>query len=64
MDAGVESSTDAALRAGVDGSERKIACLQNWPYYEQGCLRDSRQPDGKAKAVRIIAIDRLTNGAM
>lgn len=65
MDAGVEPSIDAGVRAGVDGGEqRKIARLQNWPYCERGCLRDSCQPDRKAKAARIIAIDRLTNGAM
>jgi len=25
-----------------------------WPYYEPGCLRDLREPDGQARAARVI----------
>jgi len=33
---------------------------QAWPYFEPSCLRDPRQAMGKAKAVRIVTTDRLT----
>jgi hypothetical protein len=32
---------------------------QVWPYYEAGCLKDLRQPMGRAKAVRIVSPDRV-----
>jgi hypothetical protein len=32
---------------------------QVWPYYEARCLKDSRQPMGHAKAVRIVSPDRV-----
>jgi hypothetical protein len=41
-----------------DGSLDHNGCAQGWPYYDQFCLSDSRQANGKARAVRIIAIDR------
>jgi len=25
-----------------------------WPYYDARCVRDLRQPDGRARAVRIV----------
>ena len=31
---------------------------QAWPYIETKCLRDSREPMGQAKAVRIVTTDR------
>jgi len=30
------------------------ACAQTWPYYEQSCLRDSRQVGRAAPTARII----------
>jgi hypothetical protein len=30
------------------------ACTQTWPYFEQACLRDSRQVDRAAPTARII----------
>jgi hypothetical protein len=35
----------------------KFVCAQTWPYYEQGCLRDGRQSDGRARVARVITID-------
>jgi hypothetical protein len=32
---------------------------QAWPYYDAACLRDARNPLGKARQVRIVYIDRL-----
>jgi hypothetical protein len=34
---------------------RKPVCTQSWPYYEQSCLSDARQPNGNARAVRVVA---------
>jgi hypothetical protein len=34
----------------------KAVCTQSWPYYEQDCLHDGRQPEGKARIVRIVAL--------
>ena len=33
---------------------RKPVCAQHWPYYEQACLSDLRQPNGNARVVRLI----------
>jgi hypothetical protein len=36
-------------------------CSQNaWPYFEASCLRDTRNPFGQAREVRIVSADRLT----
>jgi hypothetical protein len=35
----------------------QTCCLQTWPYYERSCLRDTRQRDGDARTVRVIAIN-------
>ena len=40
--------------------QHKITCTRGWPYYEEACLDDGRQLDGKAQMVRVIAIDHLT----
>jgi len=35
-------------------------CSANgWPYFESTCLRDRRAGDGKARQVRVVAVDRL-----
>ena len=31
-----------------------FACTQTWPYYEQSCLRDSRQVGRTAPTARVI----------
>jgi len=36
----------------------KAACTQAWPYYEQPCLHDGRQPNGNARLVRVVTADR------
>jgi hypothetical protein len=52
-------------QASVDGNRaitaearladiRRPACRLHWPYYERVCLSDIRQPNGKARAVRLI----------
>jgi hypothetical protein len=46
-------------READDGGRRGEGCAQNWPYYARGCLRDERQPDGRARAVRLIPLDHL-----
>jgi|HubBroStandDraft_1064217.scaffolds.fasta_scaffold926252_1 hypothetical protein len=33
-------------------------CTESWPYYQPACLRDSRQPGGLARTVRIISTER------
>ena len=33
----------------------ETCCLQTWPYYQGSCLHDSRQHDGNARTVRLIA---------
>jgi hypothetical protein len=38
--------------------DANIGCAQGWPFYEQSCLRDGRQADGNARAVRVIVMDR------
>jgi hypothetical protein len=30
-----------------------------WPYFEANCLRDTRNPFGEVRQVRIISTDRL-----
>ncbi len=60
----VAAPSAADIRKAVEQNIRngsrdpKIVCAQSWPYYEQSCLRDSRQADGNAHVVRFIAIDR------
>jgi hypothetical protein len=43
--------------ASTTDNDAKAACLQTWPYYERSCLRDNRQRDSDARAVRVIAIN-------
>jgi hypothetical protein len=38
------------------------SCSQNgWPYFETTCLRDTRNPFGQAREVRIVSTDRLAS---
>jgi hypothetical protein len=50
-DTGKPAGAPAARGAAI----RKPVCAQHWPYYEQACLSDLRQPNGNARAVRLIA---------
>ena len=37
-----------------------IACDQyGWPYYDNACLRDLRDPEHRVRAVRVVSADRL-----
>jgi hypothetical protein len=39
-------------------------CSQNaWPYFEASCLRDTRNPFGQARDVRLVSADRLPAGS-
>jgi hypothetical protein len=39
-------------------------CSQNgWPYFEAACLRDTRNPFGQTRDVRIVSADRLAPAA-
>jgi hypothetical protein len=53
--ADIRNTLDQNFREG--NSDRNIC--GGWPYYNQSCLSDSREASGKARAVRIIAIDRF-----
>jgi hypothetical protein len=35
---------------------------QGWPYYDPSCLHDSRRPDGKARAVRVVTVNHAIAG--
>jgi hypothetical protein len=51
---------DPAIKADRLDARPVSDCSQReWPYYETGCLRDTKYPDGRARAVRMISIDRL-----
>ncbi|MGB6540015.1 MAG: hypothetical protein WBF03_03960 [Xanthobacteraceae bacterium] len=39
--------------------DTKIICERPWPYYDRSCLRDHRVNAGAARAVRVIANDRV-----
>jgi len=41
-----------------------LACADSCPYYEQDCLYDARQPDGKARVVRVISVDQSNNNTV
>ena len=40
--------------------DRKIACTQSWPYYENSCLHNLRPAGSAPRMVRVIAADRST----
>ncbi len=39
----------------LDSISNEISC-GDWPYYHQACLRDLKNPDGRARKVRIISL--------
>jgi hypothetical protein len=44
----------------IDARPIGAACSQReWPYFEATCLRDSKNPFGEARQVRIVSADRL-----
>ena len=50
-----EAAVAARTPLSTDADLRKPVCTQSWPYYEQSCLSDARQPDGNARSVRLVA---------
>jgi len=38
----------------------KDCSQQAWPYFEAACLRDTRNPQGQARNVRLVSADRLS----
>jgi hypothetical protein len=45
----------AARTPSTSADSRKPVCTESWPYYEQSCLSDARQPNGNARSVRVVA---------
>jgi hypothetical protein len=61
--AAVESAHDNIAQAATPaplsrGDVASAVCAQAWPYYETGCLRDSRRQDGRAAVVRVVAFTK------
>jgi hypothetical protein len=50
-----EAAVAARTPLSSDADLRKPVCMQSWPYYEQSCLSDARQPNGNARSVRVVA---------
>jgi len=59
------ATNNASIHSGLNADSvpgpqtSRSACADNWPYYDAACLHDSRRPDGRARAVRIVSTDRL-----
>jgi hypothetical protein len=46
----------------LDAHDYGRACSQRgWPYFEASCLRDTTSPVHNARAVRVIALDRVAD---
>jgi hypothetical protein len=59
MNTSVASATQAPAALPIPGAQTdQSGCTRAWPYYEQSCLHNSRQPSSKTRVVRIIADDR------
>jgi hypothetical protein len=44
----------------IDARPIGTACSHRaWPYFEAGCLRDTRNPFGEVHPVRMVSTDRL-----
>ena len=54
----MSAGNGSALLTNERGAGHNGACREAWPYYEQSCLHDPRQNDGKSRAVRVIALRR------
>ncbi|HML08857.1 MAG TPA: hypothetical protein VK430_12130 [Xanthobacteraceae bacterium] len=58
----VEANAHGSVAKGDRADTRPLArqCSQRtWPYFEAACLRDTRNPFGQAREVRMIAPDRV-----
>jgi hypothetical protein len=54
----ISAGNGSPLLTNERGAGHNGACRDAWPYYEQSCLHDVRQNDGKSRAVRVIALRR------
>ena len=44
----------------MDARPLAVACSPHaWPYFETNCLRDPRNPFGRAQSVRLVSLDSL-----
>jgi hypothetical protein len=44
----------------LDARPLAVGCSPHaWPYFESGCLRDPRNPFGRAEGVRLVSLDNL-----
>jgi hypothetical protein len=44
----------------MDARALAVACSPHaWPYFEANCLRDPRNPFGRAQGVRLVSLDNL-----
>ena len=59
LPAEVEARGSGAKADRADTRPLARDCSQNaWPYFEAGCLRDTRNAFGQARDVRIVSTDR------
>ncbi len=59
--AATQSPASAPTRGlGVTKEARQPdgGCVQHWPYYEPGCLRDARLASGAERVARLISMTR------
>jgi len=50
----VGSISEPVMLVVAPVDDARSSCTQGWPYYEPSCLHDNRQPNGKARVVRVI----------
>jgi hypothetical protein len=58
----VQASSPALSGKSDRADTRPLAadCSQRaWPYIEAGCLRDTRNPFGQARQVRLVPLDQF-----
>lgn len=66
LSAQVEARGSAPAAKADRADIRPLArdCSQNaWPYFEAACLRDTRNPFGQARDVRVVSADRFVPAA-
>lgn len=60
MQAEANAHVPGAKGDRADARPLAADCSQRaWPYFEAGCLRDTRNPYGQARSVRIVSTDRV-----
>jgi hypothetical protein len=59
----VEAGTPSGKGDRLDTQRAKDECSGHaWPYYPANCIRDYRQPTGKASHVRLVFAGQSPNG--